>query len=194
MNNNSAVSKTQCADQRFECVSANIFPLVPEKGQSNSAELVSAFKQAMRAQASTVCILATQVDGVRSGMVATAVVAVSMDPPSLLISVNQQAGMYEPVMRSRRFSVNFLTADHDGLVAIFSGGAKGEARFNFGEWAQQDEVPVLKNACVSMTCVIEQDMVYGSHHLLIGRLLQVQQAGASQALIWQGGRSYSQLS
>ncbi|MFB4390416.1 MULTISPECIES: flavin reductase family protein [unclassified Pseudomonas] len=194
MKNNSVSSQVQSIDQHFGCVPVKMFPLVPEKNQSSSRELVSAFKQAMRAQASTVCILATQVNGVRSGMVATAVVAVSMDPPSLLISVNQQAGMYAPVMQSRRFSVNFLTAGHDDLVEVFSGGARGEARFNYGEWAERDEVPILKDACVSMTCVTEKDIVYGTHHLMIGRLLHVHHVDSSQALIWQGGRTYSQIS
>ena len=46
------------------------------------------FKQAMRHLAGGVTIIATEHEGCRTGMAATAVCSVSADPPTILICIN----------------------------------------------------------------------------------------------------------
>ena len=56
--------------------------------------LAAAFKEAMRRVAATVNVISICVDGKPMGITATAVSVVSMDPPSLLVCVNQAASVH----------------------------------------------------------------------------------------------------
>lgn len=58
------------------------------------------FKTAMRQYTSTVSIIAADSDAKLSGMLATAVIPVSMNPPVLLISVNKNASVHPPICSS----------------------------------------------------------------------------------------------
>ena len=58
--------------------------------ERNRPQLAEAFKQAMRRVAATVNVISICVDGKPMGITATAVSVVSMDPPSLLVCVNQR--------------------------------------------------------------------------------------------------------
>ena len=69
-------------------------------------ELAEAFKQAMRRVASTVNVISICVDGQPMGITATAVSAVSMDPPSLLVCVNQAASVHAADRGCRRISTS----------------------------------------------------------------------------------------
>ena len=95
------------------------------------------FKQAMRHLAGGVSIIATEHEGVRAGLAATAVCSVSADPPTILICINSSASAHDPIRESGRFSVNLLASDHDRIARGFSGqdGVKREERFSLGSWA-----------------------------------------------------------
>lgn len=155
--------------------------------------LVDEFKLAMRRLASTVAIITTvQDDGMRAGMAATAVSSVSTDPPSLVISINRQASLHDCIAASGLFCVNILSPLHNDLVMPFSGKARGEARFAFGDWEFHDSgLACLKDALASLACVVDARMTYASHTLFIGRVEAIRMAGQSDPLVWHNGAGAS---
>jgi hypothetical protein len=89
-----------------------------------------AFRDAMRRIASSVMIITSRdVDGQPHGMAASAVIPVSMDPPSMLVAINRDAGLYPVVQRTRRFCVNLLGDDQQHLLAPFSQSALRAQRY-----------------------------------------------------------------
>src|SRR3546814_16028253 len=56
--------------------------------------LTEDFRQAMRRVASTVNVITICVDGEPMGITATAMSSLAMDPPSLLVCINQAAAMH----------------------------------------------------------------------------------------------------
>lgn len=144
-------------------------------------------RDAMRRQTAPIAILATQNDAERAGILVTSVISVSLDPPSVLISINRSSGFYLPLLQSRRFSVNWLGAGHDPLVPIFSGKLKGEHRFAHGNWSELNGLPILSDARASFVCRVEADLQYGSHHVFIGHVEEVIQGGVGAALLWHEG-------
>ena len=104
------------------------------------------FRKAMRTLASAVSIVSTAHDGRRFGMTATAVCSLSMQPPTLLVCVNQSTSLHHPLLSAGRFCINILHADQDELARTF--GRKGiEDRFASGNWQVDDRgVPCCRRA------------------------------------------------
>lgn len=97
-------------------------------------ELRRNFVSAMRRLIATVTIITAGDASARAGMVATAVMSVSADPPSLVVGINREATVWQAVKDTGRFSVNLLATHHAPLVYPFSGQLQGEERFTLGEW------------------------------------------------------------
>jgi flavin reductase (DIM6/NTAB) family NADH-FMN oxidoreductase RutF len=114
------------------------------------------FRKAMRTLASAVSIVSTAHDGRRFGMTATAVCSLSMQPPTLLVCVNQSTSLHHPVLSAGRFCINILHADQDELARTF--GRKGiEDRFASGNWQVDDRgVPFVADAQASIFCAVEE--------------------------------------
>ncbi|WP_246812333.1 flavin reductase family protein [Microvirga sp.] len=72
----------------------------------------------MRPLAGGVTIIATEHEGRRTGLAATAVCSVSADPPTVLICINAGASAHEPIRESGRFSVNLLARGQDDIARL----------------------------------------------------------------------------
>jgi hypothetical protein len=104
------------------------------------------FRKAMRTLASAVSIISTAIEARRFGMTATAVCSLSMEPPALLLCINQSPSLHQPLLDARRFCVNILHADQDELARTFS-RQQIEDRFARGGWQADDAgVPFLVDA------------------------------------------------
>lgn len=156
-----------------------------ERAQTAVAgQAATQFRLAMRRLAATVSIIATSENGVRYGMTATSVASVSMDPPSLLVSIKHTASIHDPLLRRGRFSVNLLFDRHRSYSEVFSGKLVGEARFNVGDWCQDEhEVPYLDDAQASIFCAVARRFDYGSHTIAIGRVLEARVGHPIEPLI-----------
>lgn len=130
-------------------------------------------KLALRHLAGTVVIVTTRHEGHRHAMAATAVSALSLDPPSLLACVNKSASIHGPLSSGDHFGLNILGRRHEELALYCSGRAKGEERFNFGDWDDSGPVPVLRDAEASIILKMDQRHRYGSHTIFIGKVEQV---------------------
>src|SRR5690606_25888245 len=106
-----------------------------------------------RRMAATVNLLTTVHQGRRWGLTATAVCALTAEPPMVLACVNRDAEAYEPLLRSRRVAINVLRDSQAALAIHFSGtgGARGEQKFAEGRWgALATGAPVLLDAALVM--------------------------------------------
>ena len=152
----------------------------------NPLQVDMAYRAAMRRFASTVTII-TAADHERShGMTATAVTSLSMDPPSLLICINQKTLLHDILFRARRFCVNVLHQDQVALSAAFSGGVRAEDRFARGSWAHTDDgIPYLDDAQANLFCKKAAAIPYGTHTIVVGQVEQVGVRDAIAPLVYQ---------
>ena len=152
-----------------------------------------ALKEGLRRLAKAVVVITCRQDGQRFAMAATAVSELSMEPPSLLICVNQTASIHAPLAAGANFAVNILHRDHAEISARCSGAVKGEARFDLGEWRDAaDGTPYLADAQASFRCRQEQSMLYATHRIVIGRVEAVLLAGEVDPLVFVD-RRYARL-
>ncbi|GFZ60512.1 Flavin reductase domain-containing protein [Pseudomonas amygdali pv. photiniae] len=149
---------------------------------------VAAFKKAMRRLTSTVTLVATEHEGTPYGMAATAVSSVCSDPPSILVCINHSASVYLPLLERGKFSVNLLQTGQAELVSVFGGAVNGPARFESGDWQQDQGVPYLRTAQATLFCSVAQRMTCGTHEIIIGLVEKTAVAEVISPLLWQDGK------
>src|ERR1700730_322522 len=94
------------------------------------------FRHSMRRFATTVSVVTCASGGARHGMTATAVTALCLQPASLLVCINSRASLLGPLLHEGAFCVNLLQSGQVEISRLFSGKAKGEARFAQGLWQE----------------------------------------------------------
>lgn len=133
----------------------------------------ASFKAAMRQFATTVSIVSTAGGGERFGMTATAIASVSMDPPGLLICVNHDAGIHDPLKARRLFWLNVLHEGQEEFCSAFGGGLPADERFSLGNWSTcESGLPYLADAQANILCAIEADLAYGTHTIFVAKVLK----------------------
>jgi len=146
------------------------------------------FKLAMRRLASTVAIVTSGGEEGWTGMVATAVTSVAVNPPTVLVVVNRNASLSPVLMREGRFCVNLLSQRHARIVGAFSGQKKGRERFEEGPWTSSEEgMPVLTDAVASLICKTVNTLEMATHTIFVGEVTDVHCHDQIDPLIWVDG-------
>jgi flavin reductase len=140
----------------------------------NSSISPADFKLGMRRLASGVVLIATECDGERFGLTATAVMSISADPPTLMICVNRSASAHEALSRSGCFTVNLLGGEDRAIADLFSSSKHRAQRFSDREWGRLTTgAPVLLGSLASFDCRIVQTLPSPSHTLYFGEVIDL---------------------
>jgi flavin reductase (DIM6/NTAB) family NADH-FMN oxidoreductase RutF len=148
------------------------------------------FRNAMRQLTGGVSVITAGKGRDISGMTVTSVSSLSVDPPSLIVSLNRESSSWPLVKRFGFFGVNILTADQIEIAERFTGkgGLKGADRFAGAKWiTRASGVPLLADALTAIDCEVEDVIERHSHAIVIGRVLDVAVSTRTAALAyWQG--------
>jgi flavin reductase (DIM6/NTAB) family NADH-FMN oxidoreductase RutF len=148
------------------------------------------FRGAMRHLAGGVSVITVGRGTDITGMTVTSVSSLSVDPPTLIVSINRESSSWPLLQRHGRFGVNILTADQLDIAERFTGkgGLKGADRFAGAQWiTRASGVPLLVGALAAIDCEVEHIVERHSHAIVIGRVLDMQLSSRTAALAyWQG--------
>jgi flavin reductase (DIM6/NTAB) family NADH-FMN oxidoreductase RutF len=150
--------------------------------------LAAQTKLALRRLASAVAVVTCRDGETRHAMTATAVSAMSMQPPSMIVCVNRSTGFHAAISRARDFAINILHRRQVEISAGCGGNARGEDRFGLGGWSEENGVPVLPDAQARIVCSKEHRFDYGSHTIFLGRVTSVGIHGEVDPLIYVDGK------
>ena len=150
--------------------------------------LAAAFKEAMRRVAATVNVISICVDGKPMGMTATAVSAVSMDPPSLLVCVNQAASVHPWIGDADHFAVNVLHRDQADVATMFADRNQEAQRFLTGWDNDCVTPPRLRGAQASILCRRTDCHRFGTHSIFIGVVEEVLTRAEIDPLLYLDGK------
>lgn len=132
------------------------------------------FKQVMRGVAGTVAIVTAAEDGKPVGMAATSFCSVSMDPPSLLICVNQSASMLRAIRESGKLCVNILRTEARSVCSRFGGSHSQGERFAAHSWKETASgLPFLEDAQAVIACEVAREVVHGTHVVFIANVEEI---------------------
>jgi flavin reductase (DIM6/NTAB) family NADH-FMN oxidoreductase RutF len=148
------------------------------------------FRGAMRHLTGGVSVITAGRGSDISGMTVTSVSSLSVEPSSLIVSVNRAASSWPLLKRYGHFGVNILTADQIDIAERFTGkgGLNGAERFAGAEWTTRASgVPLLVGALAAIDCEVEDIVERHSHAIVIGRVRDLQLSARTAALAyWQG--------
>lgn len=158
------------------------YPLIPE-------ELPAQFKAAMRRLAASVSVVVARGDNGPVGMAATSITSLTVDPPAVLVCVNRATAIHASLVPTAPLSVNLLSRDQADVSAAFGGGLPHDERFTVGSWQVGDDgLPRLDGAQANLSCVIDAMLAYGTHSIVIARVLAAQVSSEVAPLIYQDGK------
>lgn len=153
-----------------------------------SNELSENFRAAMRRLAACVCIVVAKGDRGPAGIAATSVTSLTLDPPAVLVCVNRAASVHALLGPTASLSVNLLARQQRDVSAAFGGGLSHDERFAVGEWVDgSNGLPRLVGAQANLECVIDLMLSYGTHSIVVARVLQAQVRNEVAPLIYQDG-------
>lgn len=135
--------------------------------------------------ARAVSVITVEHDRHRHAMTATAVCEVSLEPPTLLVCVNNTAVISDLMHAGETFTVNILSSDQQDVARACAGALRGEERFSVGEWYRSDSGHwCLKGAQASFLCRQSQRNPVGSHVVFIGSVQEVLVGGPVAPLVY----------
>jgi flavin reductase (DIM6/NTAB) family NADH-FMN oxidoreductase RutF len=133
------------------------------------------FKNALKLWASGVTVVTAQSaqEGPK-GMTATSFASVSMEPAQVLVCLNQATDTGALVLEQQHFAINILNAEQQTVSNEFAGGSNQEQRFANVDWETgQNGSPLLSAALVSIECKLVQQVIAGTHWVIIAEVEKV---------------------
>ncbi len=148
------------------------------------------FLEVLRTTKQNVFILAAEKGDEKHAMTVSSVFSVSLEPMSMMVSVNQQAGIHDVLRVNDKFSLNLLASNQIEIAEICSGSEEGQVRFEHDDW-EMEEIPYLKNAQSNLFCSCKKIIPLYSHSLVIGEVDKIFHSGNMNPLIYQDGKYVS---
>jgi flavin reductase (DIM6/NTAB) family NADH-FMN oxidoreductase RutF len=131
-------------------------------------ELRLRYRQAIGRFATGVAVITTRDGGRLAGMTASAVASLSLDPPMLLVCINNRLPTHEALERSRRFGVNVL-GEHDEQLALRF-ARPSEDKFAGLSVDLARGVPLLERAIARFVCDLHERLDGGDHSIFTGAI------------------------
>ncbi|MDO9105318.1 MAG: flavin reductase family protein [Methylovulum sp.] len=154
---------------------------------------VDDFKQALQLWASGVTVVTTRSEKFGTqGMTVTAFSSVSVEPPQILVCINDRADTGEGIHESQCFAVNVLAADQQEVSNQFAGGSSQQQRFENTAWQPGvTGAPILSDSLMSLECTVVDKVRAGTHWIIIGAVQHCVCRSGEPILYYRG--AYRQL-
>ncbi len=120
------------------------------------------FRDAMGKFATGITVVTTDYNEEVIGMTVNAFMSISLEPKLIAISIDESASMYDILQETKKFGVSILTEEQKDLSMIF---AKQIEKNQEIDYLHQDDIPVIKDSLVTISCHV-QDMVKAGDHLI----------------------------
>ncbi|WUD70789.1 flavin reductase family protein [Streptomyces sp. NBC_00510] len=162
-------------------------PRPPEKTAD-----ADAFRSAMRRVVGGLAVVTTRHDGRAWGMTVSAFASVCLEPPTVLVCVNERTVTAADIHRESRFAVNLLSLDQVPVSQLCS--RQGTVKFvddhvlAGSELPAEVNSPVLRDSLVTFDCETAEARPVGSHLVVIGTVRAVIAPGLRSPLLFGQGR------
>jgi flavin reductase (DIM6/NTAB) family NADH-FMN oxidoreductase RutF len=113
--------------------------------------------------------------------------SLAMNPPSLLVCINQTAALHAAIKDVTHFGVNVLHRDQQHLAQMFADRSKAELRFASGWEIDCARPPRLADAQASLLCRRIDHHQFGTHSIFIGVVEEVRVRGEVDPLLYLDG-------
>lgn len=129
---------------------------------------------AMALVTTPVTVVTTDGPAGRSGQTISAMCSISIEPPTLLVSVNRRSPLCGFICANGVFAVNVLSPRQAEVSDSFAGRPNDGAPYNFEResWMiRATGSPVLTGASASFDCELQEQVDAATHRIFIGKVL-----------------------
>ena len=145
------------------------------------------FLIAMRFLASSVSVIsAKDSSGNLFAMTASSVTSLTMDPPSILVCVNNSATIHDVLMKGENLCINILQKTQQEISTICSSKELESTRFQNNFWDTSD-IPFIKDSQANIFCKVDETVSYHTHKIVIGSVIHSQSAETFNTLMYADG-------
>ncbi|MFC7393169.1 flavin reductase [Scopulibacillus cellulosilyticus] len=141
------------------------------KSGSNNRRLIDSdlFRDVIGHFASGVTVITTRQDETNFGVTASAVTSLSVDPPMLLVCINQKTGTCHAISQSKTFGVNILHEDQGEVALQFARPNTDKFKgidISYGELGE----PLLKESLANLECRVVEEVTGGTHSVFLAEV------------------------
>lgn len=135
-------------------------------------------------------VTAFDADRKAHGVTANSFTSVSLDPPLVLWSINNDAWSQPTFLAAGHFAVNVLAADQLELSNRFA--RRGEDKFGGNEFElDSGEAPLLKRCAARFSCSTFGQYAAGDHTIIVGEVIEFESFDEEALLFHRGGYALS---
>lgn len=150
------------------------------------AVLPDELRSAMRQWATGVSIVTTSVDDISHGMTVNSLTSISLDPPYVMVSLEQSTRTHRMVKTSGFYAVTILSAGQQQISDCFAGRhTEHEDRFSGVEtFTIQTGAPFITGGLVFLDCVVVSTIDAATHTLFIGEVVALKYGQPGDPLLY----------
>ncbi|MCZ2126236.1 MAG: flavin reductase family protein [Anaerolineales bacterium] len=152
-------------------------------------------RSAMRAWSAGVTVVTVSHEGEKHGMTVNSFTSISLDPPLIVVSLQQHTRTHELVLKEGTFGVTILSAKQVDVSDLFA-GRKPQIEDRVAAVRTETLVsgaPLIVGGLSWFDCRIRQTYDSGATTLIIAEVLAARAVGAGEPLIYHN-REYGRLS
>lgn len=137
--------------------------------------------------ATGVCLITLETsEGECIALTANSFSSVSLDPPLVLWSLQNNSDVFDHYAQGQHFAINILSSDQQSLSDAYA--KKGEHSLDASHYkAGVKGAPVIHGALVSFECELEATHEGGDHLIIVGRVHDMTAADGGDPLLFFSG-------
>jgi flavin reductase (DIM6/NTAB) family NADH-FMN oxidoreductase RutF len=143
------------------------------------------FKRTLAQWASGVTVITTLRDAIAHGMTASSFSSLSLEPPLVLVSVDQRARLHQLLPETGRYGVSILAKGQDALSTHFAGRPSDSLQI---PWIEAEGLPFLDGAVAHLACDVFEAFPGGDHIIYVGRITHAQVWPGREPLLYHCGK------
>ncbi len=144
-------------------------------------------RNALGCFATGVCVVTVMSESQQAlGMTANSFSSVSLDPPLVLWSLQNNSDVYDVFSRQRQFAINVLSSEQQAHSNEYA--KKGQhqlipAHYRLGQYG----APIIRDALATFECELHATYAGGDHLIIVGRVRAMQQRPTGEPLLFYCG-------
>jgi len=126
-------------------------------------------------------------NGKPAGLTANSFTSVSLDPPLVLVCLDNKASTLPAFNEAEAFAVNILHIGQQPVSNLFS--TRDTDRFANTDWETWDhDVPIIENSLASFECLKQSIIQQGDHVIVIGEVVKARFEQRRDPLLYYSGK------
>lgn len=154
-----------------------------------ATELSNRVRAVHRQYPTGVTVVTACVDGKPYGLAVNAFSSISMEPPLVLVCVNESSNSYGPVFASDHIGINILAANQVSVAGTFA--KSGGDKFAELDWSLSGlGVPLIDGVAGHFELEVKYKIPAYSHTIFIGQVVEASSSGEAP-LVYQAGKFFN---